>query len=336
MQGKSDAAKQISEATQKMGKTYSFQEDHDKNLPAQTWFQESDEGLIFFIVFYTQACRWSKCLGCNLPSTCSQFHVDYQSIISQIDNVFNDPEVTARKKEIKKIIISNNGSVLDEDTFSSTALMYLLAMINIHFSNLTTLCIETRPEYTDMAELEFLSRALKEGETPTKLEVAIGFEAFDEKIRNEVFNKGLSLDIFDSFVSKVSNYGFGLKCYFMQKPVPGISDDESVQDIMNGIDYLDEMSKKYNVKINMHLNPTYVAYGTLLEESFNKGEYTPPVLRDVAKAAKHGRGKSISIFVGLFDEGLAVPGGSFLREGDEALAEKLDSFNRTQNYDILD
>ncbi|MCK4342848.1 MAG: hypothetical protein KAY37_14115 [Phycisphaerae bacterium] len=34
----------------------------------------------------------------------------------------------------------------------------------------------------------------------------------------------------------------------------------------------------------------------------------------------HGKGKSISIFVGLNDEGLAVAGGSFFRPGDEALS----------------
>ena len=49
-----------------------------------------------------------------------------------------------------------------------------------------TLTLETRPEYVDWEELEVLSRALKEGETQTTLEVAIGFEAFDDTIRNVV------------------------------------------------------------------------------------------------------------------------------------------------------
>ncbi len=40
--------------------------------------------------------------------------------------------------------------------------------------------------------------------------------------------------------------------------------------------------------------------------------------------------------MGLFDEGLAVDGGSFLQEGDEELVKELERFNRTQDYDILD
>ena len=296
------------------------------------WFQESDEGLILFIVFYTQACRWSKCLGCNLPSKCSQFHVSFKALIAQIDFVFKSTEVVKKRRDIRKLIISNNGSILDEATFSSTALIYLVTRINLTFANLSVLSMETRPEYVDLAELEFLSRALKEGDTPTELELAVGFEAFDERIRNEVFNKGLNLNIFEELVLKIASYGFRLKCYFMQKPVPGMSDEEAVLDIQRGIDYLSELAKRYNVKINIHLNPTYVAYGTLLERSFRNGDYSPPKLADVVRSAIHAEGKKTSVFIGLFDEGLAVPGGSFIRDGEDALVRIIELFNRTQDF----
>jgi len=328
--------KQIIFGSQKAGKTYTFDEEHDQTLPAQMWFQESDEGLILFIVFYTQACRWSRCLGCNLPSKVSQNHVPYKSLMAQIDNVFADPGVRSRRPSIRKFIISNNGSVLDEDTFSSTALMYLIAQLNINFPNLAVLSIESRPEYVDLAELEFISRALVEGETSTQLEIAIGFEAFDNRIRNEVFDKGLSLEVFEGLVRKMSPYGYRLKCYFMQKPVPDISDAEAVVDIKNAIDYLGRIANKYDIHINMHLNPTYVAAGTAMETAFWEGRYTPPLLEDVAEAVRHAREKSISTFVGLSDENLAVKGGSFLSQENEALVEKLELFNRTNDFDILD
>ena len=71
----------------------------------------------------------------------------------------------------------------------------------------------------------------------------------------------------------------------------------------------------------MHLNPTYVASGTVLAEKFKAGQYSPPKLTDVAKAVLSGRqflkSRRINIFVGLNDEGLAVEGGSFIRPGDE-------------------
>ncbi len=334
MAGKS-VADQITIGTEKGSKDYRFDEEHDPAKPAQIWFQESDEGLILFLVFYSQACRWSRCLGCNLPSKMSRDHVPFNYLIQQIDHLFSLTEVVERSSEIRKLIISNNGSILDEDTFSSTALMYLMARLNLQFPSLAVLSIETRPEYVDLAEMEFLARALKEGNTVTDLELCIGFEAFDEHIRNTVFDKGLTLEVFEKFVKRIAPFGYHLKCYFMLKPVPAMSDDEAVHDIMAAIDYLNDIASRSGVHINMHLNPTYAATGTILEKAFKRGDYSPPRLIDLSKAALHARDKDISLFLGLSDEGLATAGGSFIRQGDEPILAQLEEFNRTQDYSIL-
>lgn len=327
--------RQIQAGNKKAGKTYGFDQSHDPSKPAQMWFQLSNEGLVLFVVFYTQACRWSRCLGCNLPSKVSQEHVSFKYLIAQVDNLFADPQVQQRHREIKKVIISNNGSVLDEDTFSSTALMYLIARLNQYVPNLSMVCMESRPEYVDTAELEFISRALAEGDTPTGLEIAVGFEAFDDHIRNDVFDKGLTLSVFESLVKKLARYKFGLKCYFMQKPVPAMTDDAAVEDIRNAIGYLGRVSDTFGTTINMHLNPTYVAAGTALETAYQSGEYTPPQLEDVARASLAAQSNNLSIFIGLSDEGLAVPGGSFLRPASQWMIDPLEKFNRTQDFSIL-
>ena len=326
---------QIEKGSVAGGKQYQFNDKHNENLPLATWFQNSEEGLVLFIVFYTQACRWSQCLGCNLPSQMSHRHIPYKAIINQIDSIFKSKEIISKRKQIKKVILSNNGSILDQDTFSTMAFMYLLIQLNLMFPNLCVLCIETRIEYVELAELEFISRAIEEGDTPTQIEIAIGFEAFNDNIRNKIFKKGLSLKTFDKFVRQLQPYGYHLKCYFMQKPVPGISDEEAVTDIRNAIDYLYSISNDTDIPINMHLNPTFVAKGTILEEAFNQGEYIPPLLTDVARAAIHAENKNLSIFIGLYDEGLAVTGGSFIRDGEVELVKKLEAFNKTQNYNIL-
>ncbi len=327
--------KQILRGAAEGEKSYAYAEGHDPHLPADLWFQQDEEGLVLFVVFFSQACRWSRCLGCNLPSKMSTGHVDYRALIRQIDAVFERPDVAARREKIAKLIVSNNGSILDEATFSSTALMYLLARVNLQLPNLTTLNLETRPEYVDLAELEFLSRALAEGQTPTRLELAVGFEAFDERIRNEVFHKGLELAVFEDFVARIAPYRYRLKCYFMQKPVPGMSDAAAIEDIRQAIGYLGSIARRFDLTINLHLNPTYVARGTALEEAFRQGDFTPPRLRDVAEAAWAARDEPVSVFVGLFDEGLAVPGGSFLRPGEESLVAQLERFNRTQDFSLL-
>jgi archaeosine synthase beta-subunit len=330
------ATQQIFIGSDAGGKTYQFDQASNRTRPAQMWFQESQEGKILFVVFYSQACRWSRCIGCNLPSLMSSEHVDFRAISVQINHLFADPRVVEQRDSINKMIVSNNGSILDEQTFSSTALIYLLAQINLNLPLLSMLSLETRPEYVDIAELEFISRVLAEADTPAKLEIAIGFEAFDDQIRNDVFMKGMTLETFESLVRKMAPYGFHLKCYFMQKPVVEMTDAEAVDDIHRGIDYLSHIASDYHLPVNMHLNPTYVAGGTVLERAFREGQYSPPRLRDVAAAARHARDKPVSVFIGLNTEGLALEGGSPVRAGEEELVTQLENFNRIQDYGILE
>jgi radical SAM enzyme (TIGR01210 family) len=252
-----------------------------------------------------------------------------------VDYIFDFILSREQKDNLRKIILSNNGSVLDEVTLSTTALLYFTAKMNMECPNISVLTLETRPEYVDMAELEVLHRALQEGKTPTNLELAVGFEAFDDKIRNEIFNKGLSLETFENMVGKIAVYDYRLKTYFMLKPVPGISEEAAIEDIARAVDYLDTLSRKHNIEINMHLNPTYVAMGTALETEFRKGNYQPPRLESVRKAALAAEWKKISLYIGLNDENLAVPGGSFNRKGDEKLQQILHNFNQTGDFSIL-
>ncbi len=317
-------------------KFFEFSQQQDKTKPAQWWFQQSEEGLVLFCVFYTMACRWNLCIGCNLPSKCSVEPVSYIDIMAQIDHLFHLPEVVREHQNIRKIIVSNNGSVLDQETFPSTALMHLLTQINVIFPNMTALSIETRVEYVEWEELEFIARALTEREISASLEVAIGFEVFDDHIRNTVFKKGLDLVGFEKLVAMVGKYGYALKCYFMLSPVSELAGEAGVADVQKGIKWLDTVSKKYSTPINMHLNPTYVAYGTDLEKQFLAGTYAPPTVLDAARAAFHAKDTNVSVFLGLYDEGLAVEGGSFIREGDETLIAELENFNQTQDFNILE
>jgi radical SAM enzyme (TIGR01210 family) len=325
----------VEKINKECGKFYQFMEEHNPRLPSDYWFQHPPVGLTLFLVLYTQSCRWARCAGCNLPSKESQFKVPFNDIMKQVDYIFDFLLSHEQKENLHKIILSNNGSVLDEATFSTTALLYFVAKMNMNCPNIAVLTLETRPEYVDIEELEVLDRALKEGPTPTRMELAVGFEAFDDQIRNDFFYKGLSLDTFESMVEKIARYGFKLKTYFMLKPVPGLSEEDAVRDITRGVDYLDEISRKYNIEINMHLNPTYVAGGTILETEFHKGNYQPPLLESVRKAVLAAQSKHITLYVGLNDEGLAVPGGSFIRPGDEALLEKLHHFNHTGDFSYL-
>lgn len=322
-------------ADQSPTKTYQFAT-QDPHQPVQWWFQQAPEGLVLFVVFYTKACRWGRCLACNLPSQSSAGAVSHRAIMDQVDAVFEQAEaVIEQRHTISKLILSNNGSMFDEDTMPTTALMYLLAQANRWFPNLRSIALESRPEYVDWDELAIVARLAKEGDTPTQIELGIGFEAFDTRVRNQIFAKGLSLAVFEDLVDRLAEVGLSLSCYFMLKPVPAVTTAAAVADIHQAIAYLSAQSARSGVPITMHLNPTYVATGTPLEPAFASGTYQPPSLSDVAAAIAPAADTTLSVVIGLSDEGLAVAGGSFRYPGDASLAQAFERFNTDQDFAAL-
>lgn len=319
-------------------KTHGFDTEHDPGKPITHFFQETHEGLVLFVIFFTQACRWMRCTGCTLPSTSALRHIDFGDIMDQTHKIFTEPDVLARAHEIRKVIVSNQGSVLDEVTFPTSALIHFVAKCNKHLPNMSVLTLESRPEYVDDVELDILARALDEGKTPTTLEIAVGVEVFDNDIRNLVFGKGLRLKTLDELIVRLAKHGFRLKCYFMFKPVidEHMTREQAVHDIHEAIRYLSDLLDRVpGSAISIHLNPTYAARGTPLAIAFTEGKYTPPYLSDVVRAVRFGKDRGIPIFVGLNEEGLAVEGGSFIRLGDDDFVRTLNEFNKTQDYSLF-
>jgi len=321
------------------GKTFAFNEKHDKTKPIDVFFQDTHEGLVLFIIYYTQACRYMVCSGCTLPSTSSQRYIDTSAILAQTRYIFTLPEVQRRARDVKKVIASNQGSMLDQETFSTAALGHLVAKCIEYLPNMEVLTLETREEYVEDSELLLLAQALQDNETPATLELAIGLEMFDKEKRNHVFRKGLSNDKLHRLAERLAQHDFRLKCYFMFKPIPGLTNEEAIHDVHEAITYLSDLqSRTPGSHISIHLNPTYVAQGTPLADAFERGDYTPPRVEDLIRAIRFGEDNGVPIFVGLNDEGLAVEGGSFIRPGDtddEALLAIIAEFNRTQDYNLF-
>lgn len=332
---KPTAEQSLLKKTRESGKTYAFDTEHDPALPADHWFTKTHEGEEFFVVLYTQACLWSLCLGCNLPSRVSPKPVPAESILRQIEHVFGALVPPPRARRLRRITLSNNGSVLDERTFPTEALVRFVSEAGARCPELAVLTLESRADYIDEHELDALAARLRAAGSRAELELAIGFEAFDDEVRNGVFRKGLSLRSFERVVASAVRHGARIKAYFMLKPVAGMSDEAALADITRGLEYLDRLARERGARLSMHLNPTYAAKGTALELALREGRYAPPTLELLRRAALTGEGKRLSLFLGLHDEHLAAAGGSFLRRGDGPLLARLRAFNATQDYGLL-
>ena len=320
-------------------KKYEFNDEHNPSTLLDFWWQNSPEGKTLFVVFYTKSCAWNRCEGCNLPMLSASKQIRPEDLTKQIDYIFTYIIKDHNYKDVKKIILSNNGSMFDERTFPTPLLNYLFLQLSLKLPNLKKVALETRPEFCSEYSLMMIDKvlnAMRTTENKISIEIAVGFEIFDTDLRNKNFKKGLSFKIFRQLVDRITPFNYEIKTYFMVKPVAGMTEVEGKNDILKAIDYIDDIRKEKNAIINIHLNPTYAAKETSLEEAFYNGTFSPPQLITVIELLIYANNKNIEIFAGLYDEGLAVEGGTCLRTKDMKYVSHIEDFNQSQDISNLE
>ena len=201
------------------------------------------------------------------------------------------------------------------------------------FPRLKLVSLESRAEFVEGWELEGLKQRLG----AAALEVAVGYETHDERIRNRVLKKGLSDRRFHDLCALCAEKGVRLKAYVMVKPDVSLSEKEAVDEAVRTLIFIGEIGDRLGLRVTAHLNPTYVARGSQLEKEFRDQGYKPPRLWSVVEIIQRVRCRELPIQVGLETEGLAVEGGLFRNCGtcDEPVRAALRTFSETQNLELF-
>ena len=282
--------------------------------PIVFWFYESLLGKSLFLVLYGPKCRYKMekggCSGCNLPTVSSSDNtLNSKDIIKQIDNTFKNDLSDNEKLSIKEIILSNNGSILDPQTISKETLKYSAINIIKNLPNLKKLILETRiDDYTDFEQLKELYKDIKLINKNISIELAIGFEIFDDNLRNGYYKKGLDKSVLENKLANLIDIDVSLKIYLMYKAVPDkyMDIDASIQDINNASEYFSNLATKYNTNLNIHISPTYLATGTQLYKDYKSGLYTPLTTKDIKKLFDElNVQNNLSYYISMNDEGLS-------------------------------
>ncbi len=283
--------------------TYRKEED-----PMEFWFYNSSIGNGLFLILYTPKCRYAKCSGCNLPSLSSQSKTTSPSAVyKQVDTVLQNSLSHKEKESIKEMILSNNGNLFDIKTMPTLSLLYTINALIEELPSLEKIIIESRIEYLNEHQLKTINEVLSAHEDRNiKIEIALGFEIFDDEIRNGYYQKGFYKSALEKLMPLFSKYDVSLKFYMMYKAVPNMSTQEAIDDMNNVSKYAHELINTYDVNINIHISPTYVAVGTLLEKEFNDGNYTPPGPKEVDMLCQQLEiFDNVSYYISLNDEGLS-------------------------------
>ena len=304
---------------------------HDPRAPVFFWYQDTPIGKEIYAVLYTLPCAWARCSFCSLPSESSPVDVSPGDIRAQMDRVF----ASLTREElgaVRRLFLSNNGSILDEETMPPEILLEIAESAHRLCPGLEVVCFETRFETATLPRLLGLQQRFEEwhhrdaaegaprrlAPRPVVLQISAGYETQDPYLRNAVLWKGYDEERVQGFFAMLAELEkqSGAPAWvdeYVPRPAAGMTDDEGVDETVETVAHLAALGAHFRVAVSVRMNPTFAAVGSELYLQFERQGYRPPTYRDIVRAlAKcHERGLAIPIFVGLNNEGLSYEHGSF-------------------------
>jgi len=291
----------------------------------RTFLGEQD----LLIIFNTKRCRY-QCYFCDLPLKSTRAWVTTEDILAQFEYVLD--ELKHSLSVLDRLTLSNEGSVLDIDTFPEDA-MLTIARCAKELRRIRTLVLETRLEFVDPIYI----KQVKEADPRATINILTGFETRDPYIRDEILYKQESLDMFLGGLDKVGESGADLTAYVLYKPSPNMTDKDAFIEAEDSINYLVEQCRRRGIPLTVRLNPMYAARRSRWAKiARTTPEYKPPRLSDVLRLAVKKASEGVKIYVGLSTEGLEEPWGNYIVREDysQELLKQAILFNSGKRSDF--
>ncbi|MGE5371730.1 MAG: hypothetical protein ACM3QZ_07080 [Solirubrobacterales bacterium] len=293
-------------APPKVGKEW-IQQYRKENEPVCFWFYETSHGTGLFMVLYGMKCRYRQCAGCSLHELGAETRLPSQeAIYRQIDSILEQSISHGERNLITEVILSNNGNMLDDVTMPTLSLLYIVDQCIVKLPALKKITLESRLEYIDEARLRILKETIQASRDGIEIELAVGLEIFDEYYRNHFYKKGIRLETFEERIALFPKYGLSVRVYMMFKACPGMRVEEAIEDINKASRYFAEVARNRGMNITLHISPTFVAKGSLLEDLYGQGKYHPPGLQDIERLLQNlAVYDELTYYISLNDEGLS-------------------------------
>lgn len=214
-------------------------------------------------------------------------------LVAQFDSVVDSPGALDGVGEVD---LYNSGSFLADQEIPPEVRRHVLGRLGA--STVRRVLVESRPEHVCADKLAEARGSLGGRE----LEVGIGLESADDRVREVLVNKGFTRTDFERAAGVLGQAGARLLAYLVIKP-PGLSEPAAIEDAVGSVSYVFEVAARAGVRARAALEPTFVARGTLVDREFLAGRYRPPSLWSVVAIVRraHAAGELV---VGLSDEGL--------------------------------
>jgi archaeosine synthase beta-subunit len=292
----------------------------------EEWFQgDSVRRAVVFLL--TNGCEWALksghgCTMCGHLAKQTRTHepISADHFVGQ----FRTALKTIDSNGVPILNIFNNGSFFNEHEIPVEARRAILSMIN-GSPSIRRLVVECRPEYITEPVVREARTILPDKE----LEIAIGLESSDDRVRRLAINKGFSLREFAEAARVIKDAGVKLKAYVLLKP-PFLSEREAIEDAVQTISTAFSLGVD-TVSIEAVTVQRYTLVEFLTEHSMYRVPWLWSVLEVVKRTAHLGR-----VIVGLFQ---FYPSPQLVPHNCEQCNERVMSaiveYDRTLNVEVL-
>lgn len=260
---------------------------------------DGKESKMLTLILRTPPCAYNKCTMCGFANNASD-SVRHEHIVKQYENSIKIIDL----KGVEKLDYPTAGSFYNDAEMSPESRDYLFRQAS-KLPDVKHVMIETRAEYLTLEKVLESKKCLRDDQ---KLEIAIGLESANDRIRNKVLRKGLSKKEFEQFTDICQQTDSRLRAYVLIGS-PTLTESEAIEDAVETAKYVYEVANARNIDAFIAFKPMFIPEGTELERQFNAGEYKLPTLWSVINVIKRTRElesyKANSIWVGMYDENLS-------------------------------
>ncbi len=180
-----------------------------------------------------------------------------------------------KKESVSNLTIFNGGSFLNNEEIPLDFQIYIARKVAEN-SRLEQLMIESRPEFVTPEKIQLLQKTLS-GKT---LQVGIGLEVQDDRIRNRCVHKGFSRRDYEKTVRFLKERKARVLTYVFLKPIY-LTEQEAIDEAIRTIKYAFEVGSD-----TVALECALVQEGTKLCELYQQGQYRPPWLWSVLEVVR--------------------------------------------------
>lgn len=278
-------------------------------------FAHSDGRVV--IGLRTAGCSWARkrgggCTHCRIPFSeiCS---CDSREILPRFTEEFFKYDY----KEYPVLCLYTPGSFFDDEELLPCLRNRILEFVSRE-TDIKTLSVESRPDFITEENIAMLRDMLPD----KRIEVSLGLDSANDKVRNLFLNKGLRFENYLEACAILNKYKMIVVTYVLVKP-PFLSESNAIFDAVQTARTAFECGSSI-----VSLEPMNVQRNTVVYHLYNCGLYRPPWLWTVIAIARevHRLG---CVRIGQFVYPPAVKYPSNCRKCTQMASKAIQVFNRS-------